>query len=188
MGLAKFPDIEIIGEADNGEHLLQLLEQIRPDMITLGINMPVMDGLTVLPILRKLYSQIKVIMLSMHNDPAVICKALELGANTYHTKDAGSAEIYESIQALRNRWFYINDTVKDAITRTKPISSTSGAPVFTEKEIHILELLKKGISINEMSVVVDLSPRTVQAIIDKLMKKASVQTIPALLDFIQLHQ
>ncbi len=186
--LAKYSDIEVIGEAVHGRDLLDKLEYLRPDVITLGLQMPVMDGMQALPILRKNYPEIKIVMLSMHNDPSVICRMIELGANTYLTKEAGSVEIYENIKALRNRWFYINDTVKDAITRQKPINAIPGVPTFTEKEILILRMLKQGRSVTEIAPVADLSPRTVQAIIDKLKQKASVQSIPALLDYAQLHQ
>lgn len=183
--LAKHPDIEIIGEAENGQQLLQLLDHLMPDMVILGIQMPVMDGITALPILKKRYPHIKVIMLSMHNDPSVICKTLELGANTYLTKEAGSGEIYENIQALRNRLLYINDTVKKAITNLKSAIApfSPAVPSFSEKEILIMKMLKMDISVSDIANIVDLSPRTVLAIIDKMKGKVSVKTTADLVVF-----
>lgn len=181
--LAKYPDLEIIGEAENGQQLLQLLDYLKPDMITLGIQMPVMDGLTTLPILKKHYPHIKVIMFSMHNDPGVICKMLELGANTYLTKEAGSVDIYKTIQALQSRYFYINETVRKAISSLKPEMTLVPEPLFTEKEILMLKLLKNNIGLNDIANKVDLSQRTVLAILDKMQTKASVKSLSRLLEF-----
>ncbi len=114
--LAKRPEIKIVGEAVNGQDLLNQLKAVQTDIIFLGIAMPVMDGLTVLPILRKQYPGVKVIMLTMHNDPGVICRAIELGANAYLTKDVDSESIYKAIDSCCRNWFYINDTVRNAIS------------------------------------------------------------------------
>src|SRR5919202_3701002 len=96
--LANRKDIQMIGEAENGMQLLNLLKHIKPDIILLDIQMPIMDGLTTLPEVKKLYPDIKVIMLSMHNDPSMITKMMEIGANSYLTKDSDSEKIYEAIK------------------------------------------------------------------------------------------
>ena len=181
--LSKYPDIEIIGVAENGQSLLQLLEHMQPDMITLGIQMPIMDGMTTLPIIKQRYPEIKVIMLSMHSDPAVICKMLELGASTYLTKAAGSKEIYDNIKALRTKYFHINDTVRKAISSLKSELALSPDPIFTEKEILIMKLLKNNLELSEIANKVDLSQRTILAIIDKMQAKVSVKSQSQLLEF-----
>lgn len=182
-GLANKRGIEIIGEAENGQDLLQKLEYLKPDIIILNIQMPVMDGLTTLPILKKRYPAIKVIILSMHSDPSVICRMIELGANTYLTKDAGSDEIYETILVCHKNWFFINHTVRNAIINKKIERQTGSAHTFTEKEIRILKLLYKGEKTKEIGVEVDLSYRTVEAIIDKLKTKTGCKSIEALIEF-----
>ena len=74
-------DIQMVAEAENGMQLLNLLKHIQPDVILLDIQMPVMDGLTALPEIKKLYPGVKVIMLSFLNDHSVISKMMELGAS-----------------------------------------------------------------------------------------------------------
>ncbi|MFN8288711.1 MAG: response regulator transcription factor [Chitinophagaceae bacterium] len=183
ISLAKYPDIEIAGEAENGQQLLQLLEQMHPDMITLGIQMPVMDGLATLPVLKKQYPHIRVIIYSMYNDPSMICRMIELGASTYLNKESGSGDLYECIQALRTRHFYINDTILNAMIKLKAALAADTRPVFSAKEILILKFLKENMPVKDMADQVDLSSRTVLAIIDKLKGKASVKDIAGLLAF-----
>lgn len=187
-GLAKYTEIEIIGEAENGQRLLQLLEQRQPDMIIMGIQMPVMDGITALPLLKQQYPHIKVIIYSMHSDPSMICRMLELGASTYLTKESGAEDIYECIQALRTRQFYINDTILNAMIKLKATRAADTRPVFSAKEILILKFLKENMPVKNMADQVDLSSRTVQAIIDKLKIKASVKDIAGLLAFAEKNQ
>jgi DNA-binding NarL/FixJ family response regulator len=68
-----------------------------------------MDGLTTLPEIKKLYPNVKVIMLSMHNDHSVISKMMEIGANSYLTKESGSEMIYEAIRGVYENDFYFNE-------------------------------------------------------------------------------
>ena len=95
--LAKRRDIEIIGEAENGRDLLTQLEYLEPDVILLDISMPVMDGEAALPIIKERFPAVKVIMLTMHNDPVVIATMMSLGANSYLTCESSSENIYEAI-------------------------------------------------------------------------------------------
>lgn len=99
-------DIQMVAEAENGMQLLNLLKHIKPDVILLDIQMPIMDGLTTLPEIKKLYPDVKVIMLSMHNDPSMITKMIEIGANSYLTKDSDSEKIYEAIKTCYHQEFF----------------------------------------------------------------------------------
>ena len=75
-------DVELVAEAENGMQLLNLLKHIEPDVILLDIQMPIMDGIATLPEIRKTNPQVKVIILSMHNDHSMISKLMEIGAGT----------------------------------------------------------------------------------------------------------
>ena len=125
-------DIEMIAEADNGMQLLNLLKHIEPDVILLDIQMPLMDGITTLPEIRKLYPEIKVIILSMHNDHSMISKLMEVGANSYLTKNSDSETIYQAIKTCFEQEFYFNELTNKALLsglRTKKIDHASGASV-----------------------------------------------------------
>src|SRR5258707_13126413 len=108
-------DIEMIAEADNGMQLLNLLKHIEPDVILLDIQMPIMDGITTLPEIRKLYPDVKVIILSMHNDHSMISKLMEVGANSYLTKNSDSETIYQAIKTCFEQEFYFNELTNKAL-------------------------------------------------------------------------
>src|SRR6476660_9974600 len=120
-------DVELIAEADNGMQLLNLLKHIEPDVILLDIQMPIMDGIQTLPEIRKLYPTVKVIILSMHNDHSMISKLMEIGANSYLTKNSDSETIYQAIKTCYEQECYFNELTNKALLtglrtrRTEPL-------------------------------------------------------------------
>jgi len=179
-------DLKVLAEADNGMQLLNLLKHIQPDVILLDIQMPIMDGITTLPEIKKLYPEIKVIMLTMHNDHSMISKLMELGANAYLTKNSDSEVIYEAIKTTYEQEFYFNALTNKALIdglRMKR-STDAGMPAdvkLTEKEIQILKLMCEEKSTKEIADLVDLSPRTVEAIRDKLKSKTGAKSVAGLI-------
>src|ERR1700681_868921 len=108
-------DVELIAEADNGMQLLNLLKHMEPDVVLLDIQMPIMDGITTLPEIRKLYPHIKVIILSMHNDHSMISKLMEIGANSYLTKNSDSETIYNAIKTCYEQEFFFHELTNKAL-------------------------------------------------------------------------
>jgi DNA-binding NarL/FixJ family response regulator len=177
-------DIELIAEADNGMQLLNLLKHIEPDVILLDIHMPIMDGIATLPEIRKLYPQVKVIILSMHNDHSMISKLMEIGANSYLTKNSDSETIYSAIKTCYEQEFFFNElTNKALLTGLRTRRSDGSAPMevnLTDKELTILKLMCEEKTTKEIADLVDISPRTVEAIRDKLKTKTGAKSMAGL--------
>jgi len=182
--LSSRKDIQMIAEAENGMQLMNLLKHIKPDVILLDIHMPIMDGYTTLPEIKKLYPEMKVIMLSMNNDPSIITKMMEIGANSYLTKESDSETIYQAIKTCYEQEFFFNDLTNKALLNwlrmKKPQESTMQQVQLTDKEITILKLMCEEKSTKEIADIVDLSPRTVEAIRDKLKTKTGVKSMAGL--------
>ena len=183
--LSQRKDIQMVVEAENGMQLMNLLRHIQPDVVLLDIQMPIMDGLTALPEIKKLYPNVKVIMLSFLNDHSVISKMMELGANSYITKESGADMIYDAIKAVYQNDFYFNDLTNKALLsglRTKRTAESSMPQDvhLNEKEITILKLMCEEKSTKEIADMVDLSPRTVEAIRDKLKTKTGTKSMAGL--------
>ncbi|MFT3936391.1 MAG: response regulator transcription factor [Chitinophagaceae bacterium] len=184
--LAVRKDIEMIAEADNGMQLLNLLKHIEPDVILLDIQMPLMDGITTLPEIRRLYPDIKVIILSMHNDHSMISKLMEVGANSYLTKNSDSETIYQAIKTCFEQEFYFNELTNKALLsglRTKKTDHTPDDVQLNDKELRILKLMCEEKTTKEIADIVDISPRTVEAIRDKLKTKTGSKSMAGLVMF-----
>ena len=108
-------DIKVIAEADNGVHLLNMLKVLQPDVILLDIQMPVMDGITALPEIKKNWPNIKVIMLTMLEDHSMITKLMELGANSYLSKTSDIEIIYEAIKTCFEQEYFFNSLTNNAL-------------------------------------------------------------------------
>lgn len=110
-------DIDFIGEAENGWKLMQLLKHVTPDVILLDINMPIMDGKATLVQIRKYYPDVKVIMLTMHDEPTTIVEMMRLGANAYLVKNCGEDKIYEAIISCHNTGRYLDDMTSTVLLK-----------------------------------------------------------------------
>ncbi len=184
-------DVELIAEADNGMQLLNLLRHIEPDVILLDIQMPIMDGITTLPEIRKIYPHIKVIILSMHNDHSMISKLMEIGANSYLTKNSDSETIYQAIKTCYEQEFFFNELTNKALLtglRTKRIETTAPEDAnLSDKEVKILKLMCEEKTTKEIADIVDISPRTVEAIRDKLKFKTGAKSMAGLVMYAVKH-
>jgi DNA-binding NarL/FixJ family response regulator len=177
-------DVELIAEADNGMQLLNLLKHIDPDVILLDIQMPIMDGIQTLPEIRKLYPHIKVIILSMHNDHSMISKLMEIGANSYLTKNSDSETIYQAIKTCYEQEFFFNELTNKALLsglRTKRTEPGTPQEInLSDKEVTILKLMCEEKTTKEIADIVEISPRTVEAIRDKLKTKTGAKSMAGL--------
>lgn len=182
--LSGHKDIQMIAEAENGMQLLNLLKHIKPDVILLDIHMPIMDGYTALPEIKKLYPDMKVIMLSMNNDPSIITRMMEIGANSYLTKESDSETIYHAIRTCFEQEFFFNELTNKALLNglrmKKPAEASAPEVNLSDKEVTILKLMCEEKSTKEIADIVDLSPRTVEAIRDKLKTKTGVKSMAGL--------
>lgn len=177
-------DVELIAEADNGMQLLNLLKHIEPDVILLDIQMPIMDGIQTLPEIRKIRPEAKVIILSMHNDHSMISKLMEIGANSYLTKNSDSETIYQAIKTCYEQEFFFNELTNKALltglrTKRSDIGGQQEADL-SDKELRVLKLMCEEKTTKEIADIVDISPRTVEAIRDKLKTKTGAKSMAGL--------
>ena len=183
-------DVKVIAEVDNGMHLLNLIKSLPCDVILLDIQMPVMDGIEALPEIKKILPNVKVIMLTFVEDQSMITKLMELGANSYLTKTSDSEIIYEAIKTCYEQEYYFNSLTNQALLsnlkqRQAPIAAQQlmqqQEVQLSEKETTILRLMCEEKSTKEIADIVDLSPRTVESIRDKLKVKTGAKSTAGLI-------
>jgi DNA-binding NarL/FixJ family response regulator len=193
--LSQKSDIEIIAEADNGMHLINMLKSLPADVILLDIQMPVMDGIQALPEIRKVCPGAKVIMLTMMDDHSMITKLMEIGANSYLSKTSDSEVIYEAIKTCHKDEYYFSTLTNQALLNNLKQRNTqvveqinTGEAQLNDKETMILRLMCEEKSTKEIADLVELSPRTVEALRDKLKVKTGAKTTAGLILYAVKHK
>jgi len=169
-------DIEVIAEAVDGQDCLDKLKTIKPDVLLLDINMPVMNGLEVLKNLKNRRSKVKVLVLTVHNEVEYLMKAVDIGINGYVLKDSESAELKKAIISIAEGNDYIQPSLIPALN-SKMIEKnidTARIESLTKRELEVLKLLAVGMYNKEVAEELDISERTVKNHVSNIFKKLDV--------------
>lgn len=191
--LKSYPELEITGEAANGRHFINGLEngETQPDIVLLDLNMPVMNGIETTKALREQYPDIRIIVLSVHNEESYMAHLVELGAHGYLLKDAEPEEVRKAIGAVQENGFYINKTLLQAIQHTlkkREKGMNSIRPnTFTARELDVLELICKEFTTAEIAKKLFISIKTVDGHRDSLLRKAQARNTAGLVVFALKH-
>lgn len=186
MALKEKESLNILWEAEDGKDLMSKMQMVQPDVLLMDIRMPEVDGLNAIPILRKDYEELKIIVLTMYDNQEMITKIMEMGANAYLTKTSAPEEIYQAILTCVDNDFYFNEIVNKAVLaklqNKRHVRQFYPNPArFSDKEVKILKLLAEDKTTNEISKQVFLSPRTVETIRQNMKSKVGVKTIAGLI-------
>ncbi len=185
MALKNREYIKILWEADDGKDMMHKMKMKVPDLLIMDIQMPKIDGINAIQLIRREYEEVKIIVLSMYDDKEIITRMMEYGANAYLTKTTDADEIYRAILSCMNNDFYFNDLVNSAVLlklqQRKSVRRFYPNTVkFNEKELKILRLISEDKTTEEISEGVFLSPRTVETIRQNMKMKVGAKTIAGL--------
>lgn len=176
-------DIEVVGEAVNGEDALQLTAEHRPDVILMDLRMPVMDGLTAIEQLRELHSEVAVIILTTYNEDEMMLRGLQLGARGYLLKDTDRETLLNTIRAAaRGESLFKPEVVQRVLSVQAPSPSPrqTGPPPddieLTPRELEVLQAAATGERNKEIALRLDISPRTVKAHLTSVYNKLGVDS------------
>jgi len=175
-------NIDIVGEVGNGKDLFKLLESTRPDLIITDISMPDISGIEVAKSISENYSDIKILILSMHSNEEFITKALSVGANGYLPKDTAMSELLEAIHTIYKGENYFNKEISDTILKSlRNKSQKNEGKSLTNREKEIIELVVEGLTNKEIAEKLFISIRTVDShknnIMQKLNLKSSIELV-----------
>jgi DNA-binding NarL/FixJ family response regulator len=188
VSLAQDEQIEVLYEADNGEVLLKEVEKKMPDVIIMDLKMPLMDGMEATRLIRKKYSEVKILVVSMYDDDKFIIHLMEIGANGYLFKNAEPDEIRKAIHAVYENGYYFNDIVNKALLK-KLVMKGNVKPSFnqnvelTERELEVLKLICAEKTAAEIGKEIFLSHRSVEGIRQRLIEKVGVRNTAGLVMF-----
>lgn len=172
-------DITVVGQAANGEEAVTLVEALKPDIVLMDINMPILNGLQAISILKSKDPGCKIIVLTIHQDREYLFKTLQLGCEGYVLKDAESSVLIEAIRSVNKEQTYIQPNMTSALVKEfnrvtlfekdKTIENN-----LTSREIEVLKLIAEGMINKEIAKSLYISEKTVKNHISNIFKKLDV--------------
>ncbi len=176
--------LKLVGEAENGLMLLDIVEKQKPDVVLLDIKMPEMDGIEATKKLHLSYPGIKILMLTSFDDEHFILHLLELGANGYLLKNSEPDEIKKAIHAVYENDYYFNhlvsNTMLKTLTRKNADLKFKNAINLNDRETEVLKLICQELTTVEIGAKIFLSPRTIEGIRTSLIEKIGVRNTAGL--------
>jgi len=176
MILSHDPEIEIVEEVEDGEHLLAVLEEVKADVVLLDIRMPGLSGLETLEILRERQHSIRVVILTMYDDPVYVRRAVELGADGYLLKSVDREELKRALRAVDSGQSYIQGELTGPLIASiaEPRSAGPIGDVDAEGKL-MLELLAEGLDNQQLAERLDLSEPSVKAKLRRIYRTLGVK-------------
>jgi two-component system NarL family response regulator len=181
--LETYDDIAVVGTLSNGQDAIDQISGLRPDVVLLDLNMPVVNGLTATEILRERDPGIAILILSMHDSPEYIATALRHGANGYVLKDVSTEKIHHAITRVAFGEQYL---CTGATARLNPVREGAREPLTTREQVILLELAQ-GKSNRELANELNISVRTVETHRKNIKRKLGISSTAGLTRYALEH-
>jgi DNA-binding NarL/FixJ family response regulator len=190
--LSKQEAVNLVGQAGDGQELVQLVDATRPDMVLTDIKMPKMDGIMAARQLLQRYPDLKIIARSMFEEEDLIVEMLEAGARGYLLKNADKREIMEAIQTVEEgNIFYCRHTtahLASLIVKSKfEAHKRTPSALFTDREKEIIRLICRQHTAQEIGNLLFLSKRTVEGYRTRILEKMDVKNTAGVVIFALKH-
>ncbi len=165
------PEVEVVAEAADGTAALSLAQEHLPDLVLLDVAMPGLDGLSVAEQLRKERPDLRIIMLTMHDDEISVERALGIPVDGFVSKSAAIVELVSAIATVRGGGRYLSDGIPQ-----RPPGGKSSSAALTAREREVLQLLSEGLRPGEIAERLFLSIKTVKNHLTSIYNKLGVET------------
>jgi DNA-binding NarL/FixJ family response regulator len=183
------PKYEVVGTATDGREMLKQVKQLKPDVVVLDINMPNLNGFDAGEKLKKILPDIKLLFLTVNEDPELVTEAFRIGANGYLLKNSASSELFQAIDAVMGGSNYVTPGIaKDMISSF--IKNPTGSKVhgnLTLRQREVLQLLAEGKTMKEIASVLSITPRTVAFHKYQMMEELDIKTNSELIQYAIKH-
>ena len=177
--LSDEPDLEVVGEAPDGQMALRLADELRPDIVLLDVNMPGLGGVEVAQRLKETLPNLRVLILTAHEDESLLREAIHAGAAGYIVKRAVESELINAIHAVSHGDLYVHPTMTRALLKDMSVIPTAEEPLaesLTPREIEVLRLIAQGYTNGQVAKELNLSVRTVESHRANLMGKLNLHS------------
>ena len=185
--IEKEKDLKVIGEAKDGEDLLEKLSGLKPDLVVLDLSMPNLDGIGAISELKEKYPKLKILVLTMQKDHEHFKEAMKRGANGFVLKEDAYEELIRAVKAVLQDKFYISAKVEKVLAeRTlRSITDTEfpSSEILTKREQEILKGIAQGLPNKAIAAKLKISIRTVETHRMHLTDKLGIKTAAGLVKY-----
>ena len=185
--LEKLPGVELAGEASDGREALELIKQHQPNVVFMDISMKSMNGIEATSRITKEFPQVRVIILSVHQNEEYFWQALKAGASGYLLKKAAIAELSTALERVARGEIYLTAEMSSRLVRKLPLQQIAHQKTplekLTARQREILQLIAEGQTTKAIGLILKVSPKTVEYHRAKLMERLNIFDIPGLVRF-----
>ncbi len=182
--LSAEPDMEVVGEAENGRMVVRLVQEQSPQVVIMDISMPDLNGIEATRQILSDSPGIKVIALSMHSDSLFVLNMFKAGASGYLLKDCALEELVKAVRTVMNRKVYLSPGISDIVIKDFVIgwssAESSAYSVLTTREREVLQLMAEGRSTAQIAESLCVSVKTVEAHRKQMMNKLDIHSVAEL--------
>lgn len=174
--LSRDSEIEVVGEATNGEETMAMVEALSPDVLLLDMEMPVMDGVMVTSQVRKQFPFVKILVLSGYEDRAYVLEILQMGASGYLTKDEAMDTIIDAVKGVsRGEVGWLSRRVS-ALISTWMRKEEPQSQKLTQRELEVLRLVAMGKTNQRIAMELHISEKTIEKYLESILRKLGVHS------------
>ena len=178
----------IVGEAGSGEEAIQMVEKLRPDVITMDINLTGINGIETTKRIRKIFPRSKVLGLSQHTHPSFALKMLQAGASGYVTKTSSKDEMFKAITEVQLGKKYMCSEITNILSnQLEDDKQKANLNSLSAREIEVIKYIKQGNSSKEIAQALFRSVKTVEVHRYNILRKLKLKNAAALVSFINSH-
>jgi two-component system response regulator NreC len=173
------PSLQLVGEATGGYEAIELVGKTRPDILILDLSMPDLDGIAVTRQLKPQYPDLRILILTVHEDEAMLREAVRAGASGYIVKHAAEAELIAAINTIRRGDLYVDPAMLRVllVESPKPRTEQPASPdPLTPRETDVLKLIVQGYTNRQVGEELGISVRTVEGHRANLLEKLGLRT------------
>jgi len=182
-------ECEVVAAVSDGRALVEAVDKLRPDVVVVDIAMPLLNGIDAARQIKQALPDVRIIFLTMNEDPDLAAEAFRAGASGYLLKRSAASELQTAIREITNHRSYVTPLVTEGLmgSMLQPRDSRPGAEQLTTRQRQVIQLVAEGRSMKEVGQILNIAPRTVAFHKYRTMSQLNIKTTAELIQFAIKH-